>query len=125
VAALVDSPRVIRKEIKPLSPEQARALLNAACDHRFGPLVTIAVSLGLRQGEALGWHWRDVDFKARTLSVRQALQFPTGGGWVLVEPKSDRSRRTINIPEIVVTALRTQSQTAGITTRCGRAMAGT
>lgn len=106
VAALVDAPRVTKAEIRPLLPDQARTLLTAAREHRHGALVTVALALGLRQGEALGLRWEDVDLEAGLLTVRHALQFPTGGGWVLVEPKSDRSRRVITLPEIVVVALR-------------------
>lgn len=74
VAALVDPPRYQAKEIQPLTPEQARALLDAAKGHRLGALVSVATALGLRLGEALGVRWVDVDFDAGTLSVRQALE---------------------------------------------------
>jgi integrase len=108
VAALVDPPRVTRPEIRPLTPDQARMLLAAARDHRHGALVTVALALGLRQGEALGLRWEDVDLEKGVLHVRHALQFPKGGGWMLVEPKSERSRRVIVMPEIVKSAIRAQ-----------------
>ena len=41
-------------EIRPLQPDQARALLDLVRLHRFGALFTVALALGLRQGEALG-----------------------------------------------------------------------
>jgi len=37
-----------------LSPEQARAFLDAAKGERLGALYTVALSLGLQMGEALG-----------------------------------------------------------------------
>lgn len=106
VAALVDSPRVVKHEIKPLTPVQARTLLVTAREHRYGALITVAVALGLRQGEALGLRWQDVNLDDGTLQVRHALQWVTGGGWSLVEPKSERSRRAITLPDIVVSSLR-------------------
>lgn len=54
---------------------------------------------GLRQGEALGLQWPDLDLEAGTLTVRRALQRQTGKGLVLVEPKSRAGRRTIMLPE--------------------------
>ena len=120
VAALVDPPRVPRAEIKPLTPDQARQLLTAANGHRFGALVTVALALGLRQGEALGLRWEDVDLKTGVLHVRHSLQYPKGGGWVLVEPKSERSRRAIVMPEIVISALRDHR----LTQRESRLLAG-
>jgi integrase len=105
VATLVESPRVTRHEITPLNPEQARALLAAVRDHRLGALFTVAIALGLRQGEALGLTWGAVDLDTGTLTVRAAPQ-RVGKTWELVEPKSERSRRTLVMPEVVSTALR-------------------
>lgn len=61
-AALVEPPRHVAREIKPLSPEQARALLAQTETHRLGSLVSVALTLGPRSGEALGLRWSDVDF---------------------------------------------------------------
>ena len=105
VATLVDSPRVPRHEIQPLSPDQARTLLFQAREHRLGALVTVALSLGLRLGEALGLRWEAVDLETATLHVRVALQ-RVAWSWQLVEPKSERSRRSIALPDVAVSALR-------------------
>jgi integrase len=42
--------------------------------NRLGAIVSVATALGLRQGEALGLRWQDVDSDGCTLSVRQALE---------------------------------------------------
>jgi len=85
----------------------------------------VAISIGLRQGEALGLRWSDVDFEAGTLRVRYALQrlkarnndidssgdskAPTKRGgrsrFHLVEPKTKQSRRTIAVPKLTLSAL--------------------
>jgi hypothetical protein len=41
-------------EVEPLSLEEARALLEQVREHRLGSLFTVALSLGLRQGECVG-----------------------------------------------------------------------
>lgn len=105
VATLVESQRVPRHEIKPLRPDQARALLEAVRTHRLGALFTVALALGLRQGEALGLQWGAVDFQAGLLHVRTALQW-VGKEWYLVEPKSERSRRVVSLPRVAIVALR-------------------
>ncbi len=74
VATVVDPPRVPRHEIAPLQPEQARSLIEHAKEHRLSALFTVALALGLRQGEALGLQWNDIDIEAGTLNVRRALQ---------------------------------------------------
>jgi len=80
VAALVDPPRHRTKEIQPLTPEQARTLIQHAKEHRLGALVSVGTAVGLRLGEALGLRWQDVELDAGVLSVRQALERSGGDG---------------------------------------------
>jgi integrase len=104
VASLVSPPRVRRPEVLPLSPAQARQFLDAASGDRFEPVYTLALTLGLRQGEVLGLAWRDIDLDEGKLSVRHTLQ-RYGGSYHLDEPKTERSRRTIGIPAQLVGVL--------------------
>jgi integrase len=76
----VDPPRHRTKEIHPLTPEQARALLEHVKGDRLGALVSVGTAIGLRLGEALGLRWQDVDLDSGTLSVRQALERSGGDG---------------------------------------------
>ncbi|MFG3300989.1 tyrosine-type recombinase/integrase [Micromonospora chersina] len=106
VCALVDSPSVSREEVQPLTAADARAILAAAAGRRNGARWSVALALGLRQGEALGLKWEFVDLDVGLLRVRWQLQRLTGRGLVLVEPKSRASRRTVAIPPQLVDALR-------------------
>lgn len=105
VAKLVDPPRVPRHEIRPLTPVEARKLIEAAVDDRLHALYVTALGTGLRQGELLALGWDDVDLDARQLRVRHTLA-RIDGKLTLLEPKTERSRRTVSVPEVVVTALR-------------------
>jgi integrase len=105
-AELVESPRARRFEIKPLAPEQARQLLDAAKGSQLEALYAVALACGLRMGEMLGLRWQDMDLEAGRLAVRQAIQRQCGAGLVAIEPKTDRSRRTIEIPAPLVAALK-------------------
>ncbi len=67
----------------------------------------MALALGLRQGEALGLAWDDLDLDGGTLTVRRALQRQLGRGLVLVEPKSRAGHRPISLPPQLIDALRT------------------
>lgn len=104
VAKLAEPPRLRRREVQPLSPEEARALLIAISDDRLESLYLIAIGVGLRQGEILGLAWSDVDFETSTVTVRNALQ-RVAGKLALVEPKSTTSRRTVAMPRFVRDAL--------------------
>ena len=74
---------------------------------RLESLYLVAMSLGLRPGELFGLHWDDVDLDNETARVRQALQ-RLDGKFQLVETKTDRSNRTLALPNIAVKALRAQ-----------------
>jgi integrase len=104
VAALADSPRIERFDVRMLAPAEAKQLLAAAEDDRLSALYSVALALGLRQGEALGLSWEDVDFEYRRLFVRHGLQ-RVDGELRLVEPKTRQSRRTVAMPTVVIDAL--------------------
>lgn len=117
VVDLVSPPRSVRHEISPLDADGARRLLASAKGSRLEGLYTVAVALGLRQGEALGLRWSDVDLESATLRVGRTLQrVPVmlrgeddrgrGTRYVLSEPKTAGSRRSIALPSGVVAALR-------------------
>ena len=59
VAALVDAPRIVTREIRLLAPEQAKQLIKTAADRPLEGFVGIALGCGLRLGEALGLQWAD------------------------------------------------------------------
>ena len=98
VAKLVDPPRVPKHEITPLTPEQARRLIEAAVDDRHLALYVTALGTGLRQGELLGLRWEDVELDAGRLRVRHSLA-NVEGELTLLEPKTDRSRRML-LPDV-------------------------
>jgi integrase len=105
-AALAEPPKVKRFRIEPLSPEQARQLLEAAKGNRLEALYAVALALGLRAGEILGLTWQNIDLEHGQLTVLQALQRQKGRGLVTVEPKTDRSRRTLMLPAPLIAALK-------------------
>ena len=96
-ATLVQPPRVPQAEVRPFSPDDARRFLEAVRGERLEALYSVALAVGLRQGEALGLRWHDVDLDAGTLTVRDQLQ-RLDGAWHFVEPKTARSRRTAHLP---------------------------
>ncbi len=106
VAALTDSPRVARPEMQALTPTQARGFLDAVRGDRLEALYSVALALGLRQGEALGLRWKDIDLDGGVLNVRSSLQWLAGEGPQLVEPKTRQSRRSLPLTPILVGQLR-------------------
>lgn len=105
VALLVDAPRPSHHEIRPFTPTEARAFLQAVRGERFEALFSTVLAVGLRMGEALGLRWVDINVDSGTLSVNAALQ-RLNGKLQLVETKSARSRRLIALPDSITAALR-------------------
>jgi integrase len=111
VATLVDPPRVKYRDVRVLSPEETTKLLTAARGDPLEGLVVLAVSTGVRLGEALGVTWADIDLERRQMRIDKSLQRVTGAGQVVSETKTRRSRRTIVLPVIAAEALRQQLST--------------
>jgi integrase len=102
VADAVKAPQALRKEVKPLTPTQVRALLSAATGDSLEALYVLAVHTGLRQGELLGLKWGDVNLERGTLSVQRSLD--TDG--TFNPPKRNKSRRTVKLTAQAVEALK-------------------
>jgi integrase len=105
VSNAVKAPRPAPEEITPLNQEQAKALLGAAHEDRFEALYVLAVTTGLRQGELLGLKWEDVYLEDAVFRVRRTLTRHKGR-LLFSEPKTKRSRRTVQLTDTAVEALR-------------------
>jgi integrase len=99
-------PRPAPEEIRTLSREQTKTLLEVAKkgEERFETLYVLAVTAGLRQGELLGLKWEDVDLRDGVVRVRRTLARHKGR-LVLGEPKTKKSRRTVQLTQAAVEAL--------------------
>jgi integrase len=109
VASLVKPPRIREHAIHPLTRDEAQAYLAAAAGHRSEALVTLALATGMRQGELLALHWRDVDIEHAgqpgRLSVTANL-YLRNKVVIIKAPKTKGSRRNIAFAAHVTDALR-------------------
>ena len=101
----IRAPRPTPKEMHPLSADETRKLLEAARGDNLEALYVLAIHTGMRQGELLALKWSDVDLENAVISVRRTLM-KSGGSLLLGEPKTKKSRRTIQLTEEAVRALR-------------------
>ena len=101
----VTVPRPSRREMHTLTEEEVGRLFRASRGHRLHALWVLLATTGLRLGEALGLLWSDIDFAPGRLVVNRALQRQPGVGYVFVEPKTDRSRRTVYLAPGALMAL--------------------
>jgi integrase len=112
VADLVTPPKKAPFRPKPLTQDEALALLIAVRGHRHGTLWTFMLGTGARFGEAVALRWQDIDLDRRTVHIRHTLARPLVRPgvrtWKLEPPKTDKSERVLSLPAFVVEALREQ-----------------
>jgi integrase len=108
VATGIKAPKPKKKEINPLSPNQARVFLRAAHGGHLEALYVLAIQCGLRQGELLGLKWEDVDLDAGKLRIRRTLSLTTEGH-VFELPKNGKGR-SIELTQAASDALRSHLQ---------------
>ncbi|BCB85741.1 tyrosine-type recombinase/integrase [Phytohabitans suffuscus] len=126
-ASLAKAPRLEEHEIEPYTVEEVRRILEQAGERRNSARWAIALALGLRQSEALGLKWSDVNLDSGALVVRRGRQRPRwrhgcGGGCgrkygghcparqplraETADTKSRAGRRAIGLPDELVALLR-------------------
>lgn len=76
--------------------------LAEAIQPRYRALVLMAGFLGLRWGELIGLHRRDVDLEHRTVRVRRAVAELSNGQREIKAPKSAAGKRTVSIPGVIL-----------------------
>ncbi|MCQ4084413.1 site-specific integrase [Streptomyces sp. RB6PN25] len=70
-AEIAKAPRLEEEEIEPYTVDEVQRLLLVAAKAPNSARWVIALALGLRQGEALGLKWEDVDLEAGYMRVRK------------------------------------------------------
>lgn len=98
VATLMDAPQATPPDVAVLTQAQVRNVIDAAHGKRNAARWTVAFALGLRQGEALGLTWDDVDLTAGTVHVQHSLGRVKGKGLTLGPVKSRKGKRVIVMP---------------------------
>jgi integrase len=94
-----------RAEIRPLTVEQVRALIDALPE-RYRVAGLLGAGCGLRVGEVLGLRAGAVRFAEREVAVVEQLQLLPGAPPRLVPPKTASSRRVVPLPDVVADAVR-------------------
>lgn len=107
----LEAPRKSRQEIAPLRPGEVAALVEGCQVYPVSCIrmaILLGLLLGLRRGEVLGLQWRDFDFRAGTVSIRRTATPDKGGpgGYVVSEPKTANSFRTLLLADELLQLLR-------------------
>lgn len=104
-------PTIERKVVTPLTPEQTLLLLATVEGHRLCVLYHLALTLGLRIGELLGLQWGDIDWTAKTLTIRRQVQEVYGKIEVKLGAKTDAGNRVLPLSDRLIARLETIPRT--------------
>ena len=97
-------PKVERKEMVTLTPEQTALLLESIKESRTYWPVLIALATGMRRGEVLALRWKNVDFDRGIVRVVQSLE-QTKKGLRFKDTKTSKVR-AITLPAYAIEELR-------------------
>ena len=101
-AADIEKPPLQRSvDIDVFSPEEVWALVRAAVSEQDAAIFLTAAFTGLRLGELIALHWRDVDFAGSVLRVRAS--YAVGA---LTAPKSGKVRSVPLAPDVAQALVR-------------------
>ncbi len=130
-ALVARPPRAEARQIDPLSLDETRSVIDASRRRRNGVRWQLALAVGLRQGEALGLQWDDLDLDAGTVRVRRTLSrapwkhgCPSpgcgqrawrcprrhGGGLVVGTLKTNAGTRIVALPDRIASYLAAHRQ---------------
>jgi integrase len=104
VAEYIGHVAVPYKAMDTYTEEEVQKILAAAANDRLAHAWELALS-GLRRGEIAGLRWADIDLMAKTLTIANN-RVSAGGMTVENDPKSATSRRTLPLPDRLVSVLK-------------------
>lgn len=125
-ASMVTLPKVVKKEIIPLTDEQVRDFLQVSIGDEYEIVLKVILFTGLRESEAIGLTWDCVDFKAGTVTVCKQLQKRplADGGFVFAPLKNDKARILKPAPFVMDLLARRRAEQAEQRLKAGAAWQG-
>lgn len=107
-------PKRTKKEMRVLTLEEQKKLISHLGDDTFSMAFLTDLATGMRLGELLGLQWKDIDLKEGVIRVSRSLsrvksfdENNKGKTDILIqEPKTKSGKRSIPIPESVISILK-------------------
>ena len=97
----IEAPQYKSKEKQPLSGDEIALVMQniGAEETKYQAIFYFAALCGLRRQEILGLQWPDIDFENNCFCIRRAAVEVKGHGTTTKTPKTEKSARTLFLPE--------------------------
>ncbi|MGH4050001.1 MAG: tyrosine-type recombinase/integrase [Clostridium sp.] len=105
VSTLVTIPKVKPYKAEIYDEVELINLLNVCKGTEMEVPITLGATLGLRRGEILGLKWSDINLKECRMTINNNL-VSTSAGAVFTTPKTNKSCRTLELSEGIITLLK-------------------
>ena len=100
----VNKPKKKKHHSSVLTVNETEKLLQSCKNTDVYLPVLLAVLMGLRRGEVLGLSWSDIDLDNRTITINHTATYYKSE-FVLSDPKTSSSIRTLKVPEKIYSIL--------------------
>lgn len=98
-------------EVRALTIEEQKNFLEGATGQSYENQFRFMLQTGLRTGELVGLQWEHIDFKKKTMTIEQSLEYRYKvGEWRLGPPKSKAGYRTIPLTDEAIRILKEQKK---------------
>lgn len=106
--ARLDLPEVVEKEVEIFTKEEATQMLACLADEplEFQVLIHLAITTGARRGELTALKWDCIDYKNKTLSIKQSSYKLKGEEIKNKAPKTKGSIRVVALPQYLLDMLK-------------------
>jgi integrase len=106
IADVVQPPKIQKITMNTLSPEEIVRFLDAAKETDYYVYFATLLYTGLRRGELLALRWRNLDLEEARLVVMETAYKLSNGDYIIKEPKTLHSRRTVTLPHSLIELLK-------------------
>jgi integrase len=106
----VRPPKIRASSRRALTAADARAVVAAGAEDRFGAAIPLLFVQGWRVSEVLGLAWSDLDLEAGVATVSRASVYADGVGMMLGPPKTEGAKGRHLLTPVVVELLRRRRQ---------------
>ncbi|MCL2828892.1 MAG: site-specific integrase [Oscillospiraceae bacterium] len=111
-ADVVTLPKVTKKEIQPLTDAQVSNFIKAVEKDDYSTLFKVIIFTGLRESEALGLTWDNIDYEIGSITVNKQLQKrPLADGGFVFAPLKNNKTRLLTPAPYVMALLKTHEST--------------
>ncbi len=104
----IDPPKIDHKEIKFMQEEQLAHFIDCLSQEpiEYQTAFLILILTGMRRGELMGLEWPDIDLAEERITIQRTSQYSPLKGVYTDTTKTERSKRTISIPQELCQTLR-------------------